>query len=128
VAIDRNGDVWAGSFNNGDLYHISGTMVDTTTSPPTCVVLNTINLASLGATNIYGVAADADGFVWTATSPTVRVDIASYATTAFPNPTHYGIAPDGMNRIWYGGWRGGGSIVRQFPPCPNKAQQAPQNT
>ncbi len=110
VAIDRNGDVWAGSFNNGDLYHISGTMVDSSTSPPTCVVLNRINLASLGGTNIYGLAADPEGYVWTATSPTIRVDIATYAAMAVPNPTHYGVAGDGMGRMWFGGWRGSGDV------------------
>ncbi|MBX3274101.1 MAG: hypothetical protein KF729_27795 [Sandaracinaceae bacterium] len=107
VAIDRRGDIWAGSWNNGDLYHISGTMVDTTTSPPTCVVLNRINVGR----NIYGLAADADGYVWTASSPqTVRVDIATYAQMPFNNPSYYGVAGDGMNRMWFGGWSGGGVV------------------
>ena len=106
VAIDRNGDIWAGSYNNGDLYHISGTMVDTTTTPPTCVVLNTINVGQ----NIYGLTADPDGYVWTSSSPTIRVDIATYAQTSFTNPSHYGISPDGANRVWFGGWRGGGTV------------------
>ncbi len=106
VAIDRNGDVWAGSYNNGDLYHISGTMVDTSTTPPTCVVLNVQNVGQ----TIYGLTADPDGYVWTSSSPTVRVDIATYGTTNFANPSHYGIAPDGTNRIWFGGWRGSGTV------------------
>ncbi|MEC7525795.1 MAG: MopE-related protein [Myxococcota bacterium] len=106
VAIDRNGDIWAGSYNNGDLYHISGTMVDTTTTPPTCVVLRTINVGQ----NIYGLTADPDGYVWTSSSPTIRVDIATYAQTSFTNPSHYGISPDGANRVWFGGWRGSGTV------------------
>ncbi|MEM9070815.1 MAG: MopE-related protein, partial [Myxococcota bacterium] len=107
VAIDGNGDIWAGSWNNGDLYHISGTDVDTTTSPPTCRIIRTINTG----VNIYGLTADPDGFVWTSSRPnTVRVNIADYSQTTFSNPTNYGIAPDGSNRIWLGGWIGSGNV------------------
>ncbi len=107
VAVDRNGDVWAGSFNNGDLFHISGTMVDSTTSPPTCVVLRTINTGQ----NIYGLAADPDGFVWTAgPTNTIRVNIADYTTTNFTNPSYYGVAADGRNQMWFGGLGGSGPI------------------
>lgn len=111
VAIDRNGDIWAGSYNNGDLYHISGTMVDDSTSPPTCVVLNQMNIPAAGDRNIYGLAADAEGFVWTASRPnSTRINIADYTTTAFTNPTFYGVAADGENRVWFGGWGGGGTV------------------
>ncbi|MEM9860601.1 MAG: MopE-related protein [Myxococcota bacterium] len=106
IALDRNGDIWAGSFNNGDLYHISGTMVDESTSPPTCVVLRQINVGE----QIYGLAADPDGFIWTASSPTVRVNIDTYASTTFTNPSHYGIASDARGNMWFAGWRGEGPV------------------
>ncbi|MBW2464034.1 MAG: hypothetical protein JRH11_20465, partial [Deltaproteobacteria bacterium] len=106
VAIDGAGNIWAGSFNNGDVYHISGTMVDTSTSPPTCVVLNVISTGQ----NVYGLAADPDGYVWTSSSPAIRINTTDYSMTTVTNPSHYGVAPDGANRIWYGGWRGTGTV------------------
>ena len=106
VAIDADGNIWAGSYNTGTLYHISGTEVDGSTSPPTCRVLRTVETGR----NIYGLTADPDGFVWTSSSPTVRVSVADYSMTTVTNPSHYGIAPDGMNRIWFGGWIGGANV------------------
>ncbi|MFK7985836.1 MAG: MopE-related protein [Sandaracinaceae bacterium] len=114
VAIDGNGDIWAGSNGGsppGRLYHISGTMVgpmdSCSTDPlPECVVLNTIETG----VNIYGLTADPDGFIWTASSPSIRINIADYSQTTFTHPSYYGIAPDRANRIWHGGWIGGANV------------------
>ena len=107
AAIDGLGNVWAGAYNTGHLWHISGTDVDSSTTPPTCRVIRELDTA----VNIYGLTVDPDGFVWTASSPTtIRINTADYSTTSVPNPSFYGIAPDGIGQVWFGGWSGGGSV------------------
>ena len=106
VAIDANGDVWAGTYNGQTLWHVSGTDVDNTQSPPRCVVKGSYPLG----VSIYGLTVDPNGNVWTASSPTVRFNIATSVAENFTNPWFYGIAPDGAGRVWFGGWSGGGNI------------------
>jgi streptogramin lyase len=106
VAIDAEGNVWAGAFNGRRVYRVSGTDVDRTTSPPTCRLLNTYDVP----VNVYGLAVDPDGFVWTASSPSIRIRISDGALTTVTNPTHYGIAADGEGRMWSGSWSGTGVL------------------
>lgn len=106
VAIDASGDVWAGTWNAATLYRVSGTNVDTSQSPPRCQILGSYPLG----VNIYGLTVDPSGNVWTSSSPTVRFNIATSTFETFPNPSYYGIAPDGVGRVWFGGWSGGGTI------------------
>lgn len=106
VAIDANGDVWAGTWNGQTLYRVSGTNVDNTQSPPRCQVLGSWAVG----VSIYGLTVDPNGNVWTASSPTVKFNIATSTWQSYTNPWFYGIAPDGAGRIWFGGWSGGGNI------------------
>jgi hypothetical protein len=101
VAIDADGNVWAGTWNDGRLVKISGSMVTGTGTAARCVILGTWSVGE----QIYGLAADGAGRVWTSSVPnTVRFDIATETSTTFPNPARYGIAPDAAGRIWFGDW------------------------
>jgi streptogramin lyase len=106
VAIDALGNVWAGTWNGQTIWHISGTDVDRSLSPPRCRVIATYRVG----VSIYGITVDPDGFVWTASSPTVRLDTRTGAWMTVPNPWFYGIAPDGAGHVWYGGWSAGGPV------------------
>ncbi len=106
VAIDAEGNVWAGAYNGRRVYRVSGTVVDTTTSPPTCQLMASYDVGQ----NVYGLAVDPDGYVWTSSTPAVRIRISDGMITTFTNPSHYGIAPDGAGRTWYGSWSGGGAM------------------
>ena len=106
LAIDGTGNVWAGTWNGQRLWQISGTDVDRTTSPPTCRVIAQYPVG----VSIYGVTVDPDGFVWTASSPAIRLNSRDGTWTTVANPSFYGVAPDAMNQVWYGGWNGGGTI------------------
>ena len=101
VAIDADGNVWAGTWNDGRMVKISGTLVDGTGLAARCRILGSWSVG----VNIYGLAADGAGRVWTSSDPrTVRFDIATETFTSFPNPARYGIAPDSAGRIWFGDW------------------------
>ena len=100
VAIDADGNVWAGTWNDGRIVKISGSIVDGSGTAARCRILGAW---SVGA-NIYGLAADGAGRIWTSSDPgvTIRFDIATEIPTTFPNPARYGIAPDAAGRIWFG--------------------------
>ena len=106
VAIDANGDVWAGTWNGQTLWHVDGTAVDNTQSPPRCLIKGSYPLG----VSIYGLTVDPNGNVWTASTPTIRFEIATTTWQSFANEWFYGIAPDGAGRVWFGGWSGGGNI------------------
>jgi streptogramin lyase len=106
VGIDGLGNVWAGTWNGQRIWKVSGTEVDTSVSPARCRVLATYDVG----VNIYGLTVDPDGYVWTASTPSVRLDTRTGAWTTVPNPWFYGIAPDGAGNIWLGGWSGSGPI------------------
>jgi streptogramin lyase len=114
AAIDAEGNVWAGEYNTGYVWKISGSLVDTSTSPPTCVVIRGDSATGVLATgvNIYGLAADGNGNVWTASGPpsTIRINTTTYAMTTITNPGHYGVAPAADGRVWFGGWSGGVNV------------------
>jgi hypothetical protein len=109
VAIDADGNVWAGTWNGQAVWKVHGSNVDMTQSPPRCQVLGNLPLG----VSIYGVAVDGRGFLWTASNPTkkVRVSNITLADTV-PNPSYYGIAIDKQNRVWFGGWNGNGNMHR----------------
>jgi streptogramin lyase len=106
VAIDAEGNVWAGAFNGRRVYRVSGTDVDTTTSPPTCRLMATYDVP----VNVYGLAVDPDGYVWTASTPAIRIRISDGMQTSATHPAYYGIAADGAGRTWSGSWSGGGAM------------------
>lgn len=106
LAIDADGNIWAGTWNGRQIWKISGTDVDRTVVPHRCRVLDTYDVG----VNIYGLTVDPDGYVWSASNPAVRIHAATGARTTFPNPWFYGIAPDGAGHIWYGGWSGSGPV------------------
>jgi len=106
VSIDAEGNVWAGAFNGRRVYRVSGTDIDTSTSPATCRLMASYDVG----VNVYGLSVDPDGHVWTASSPSVRIRIADGALTTVTNPGHYGVAADGSNRIWMGSWSGSGPL------------------
>ena len=60
LALDRNGQAWAGSYRDRTMYKISRTSVDDSVYPPRCKILGTV--PTLGRP--YGAAADASGNVW----------------------------------------------------------------
>jgi streptogramin lyase len=103
VAIDADGNVWAGAFDGREVFRVSGTEVDRTTSPPTCRLLSRHYVGF----NVYGLAVDPDGYVWTSSSPTIRVRVSDGAQTPISNSHYYGIAADGAGRMWFGGWNPG---------------------
>lgn len=106
VAIDADGNVWAGAYNGMRVYKISGT--ETMPGTPTrCRILASYDVG----VNVYGLAVDPDGYVWTSSLPTVRVRISDGTTTRFNHPSTYGIAADGAGNMWFGNYSGGGAIT-----------------
>ncbi|MCS6858346.1 MAG: hypothetical protein NZM37_11590, partial [Sandaracinaceae bacterium] len=107
VAIDADGNVWAGAWDGQRVFKVSGTEVDRSTSPPSCRLLATYNVG----VNVYGLAVDPDGWVWTASSPTtVRINTRTGEIQRISNPSFYGIAADGAGRMWLGGYIGSGPL------------------
>ena len=107
LAIDADGNIWAGTHTGRRVYKISGTDVDRTLVPHRCRVISNY---SVGVA-VYGLTVDPDGHVWTASSPeTVRIRISDGMQTRYANPWHYGIAPDAAGHIWFGGWGGSGPV------------------
>ena len=105
VAIDADGNVWAGAFNAMRVYKISGT--ETMPGSPTrCRILATYDVG----VNVYGLAVDPEGFVWTSSQPAVRIRIADGTLRSFPHASHYGIAADGIGNMWFGNHSGGGAV------------------
>jgi hypothetical protein len=70
--------------------------------------------------SVYGLAIDGRGFLWTASEPTKKIEIAS--NTVVDTVSHgsfYGIAIDASNRVWFGGWNGSGDMHRLDPEPPH---------
>ena len=92
------------------VWKVSGTIVDAG-DPPRCRILNPGGLAV--GTNVYGLAIDGRGFLWTASTPTVKVNVATVSIVdTVSHPSYYGIAIDKQNRVWFGGWSGAGTMHR----------------
>ncbi len=108
VAIDGDGNVWLGTYSGQTLYKVHGSnVVDSgCASPPCCQVLDTLNVG----VNVYGLAIDGNGKLWTASSPnTVKVDTATVQIErTVSHDRHYGIAIDQANDVWLGSWSGSG--------------------
>ena len=109
VAIDGDGNVWFGTYNGMTLHKVHGSDVNDTdcANPPCCRVLGTLNTG----VNIYGLAVDGNGHLWTASSPnSVKVDTATMQVQAtVPHNRHYGIAINRNNDVWLGSWSGSGA-------------------
>jgi hypothetical protein len=109
VAIDGDGNAWAGTWNGRSVYKVSGTQVDQAQSPPRCTILGSRNLG----VPIYGLAVDGRGFLWTASNPSKKVDTRTLSEVAsVAVGSYYGIAIDRQHRVWLGGWSGGGNMHR----------------
>jgi hypothetical protein len=115
VAIDADGNAWAGTWNGMTVWKVHGTSTHPAGAGavyptiPRCDILGSLNVG----VNIYGLAVDGAGSLWTSSSPTKKVDTTSITLVAtVPNPTYYGIAVDGSNRVWFGGYNGGGDMHR----------------
>ncbi|TPW08139.1 MAG: putative inner membrane protein translocase component YidC, partial [Acidimicrobiaceae bacterium] len=92
LAIDADGNIWAGTWNTTTIYKIDGRTVDATASPPRCPILGSWDLG----VNIYGLAVDGAGYVWTSSSPnSIRLAVADPVgdRRAIGNPWFYGISP-----------------------------------
>ncbi|MBX3246028.1 MAG: hypothetical protein KF901_02465 [Myxococcales bacterium] len=112
LAVDANGDVWAGTWNGQRVFKISGTIVDPAPPGvpfPVCRILGDWSAGH----QVYGLAADSDGYVWTAgPTRTSRFDIATGAGSSYASPRYYGVAADGEGNLWFGGWNGSGNVHR----------------
>ncbi|MBW1807037.1 MAG: hypothetical protein JRJ87_02500 [Deltaproteobacteria bacterium] len=119
VAIDGDGNVWFGTYSGQTLYKVHGSNVLPTgcVNPPCCEVLGTVNVG----VSVYGLAIDGNGFLWTASHPTtVKVNTVNMQIVdTISNPTHYGIAIDQNNDVWFGGWSGGGVVHKINGDAPN---------
>jgi sugar lactone lactonase YvrE len=116
VAIDAYGNVWAGSYNTGRIYNFDGAQIDASQNPPRCKLIRTVE----SGVNIYGMAIDGRGFLYTASAPnTVKVDVSNGSIVTKPaNPSFYGVAVDKNNNVWFGGWSGGGNVHRMLGDNP----------
>ncbi|MBI5529664.1 MAG: hypothetical protein HY897_25335 [Deltaproteobacteria bacterium] len=110
VAIDAEANVWVGTWNTESVYKIHPTNVDATQNPPRCQVINQWNVGA----NVYGLAIDGRGFLWTASTPqSVKFDVVKgQVVDKVDNPWYYGVAVDKQNNVWHGGLGGGGPVHR----------------
>lgn len=115
LAIDANGFVWAGTFNNPRLFKVDPDrleVVETFTSPVA----------------VYGIAPDADGLLWLASisasnafgcfdserlapcTPLGRIDLSNSDVVRHNGASNrlepYGIVVDFDGNIWAGNWQG----------------------
>jgi streptogramin lyase len=128
VAIDADGNVWAGTWEGQTLYQYSGSEVNATdcAAPPCCKLLRSIPIT----TNIYGLAVDGNGFLWSASGydfsdtigNTVKVDTRTGAVEYVSNPSWYGIAVSPVDgKIWYGSYWATGCVHSLLPTPPYTA-------
>ena len=112
MAIDADGNVWAGSYNGMSVHKIDGTVVDTTQNPPRRKILSPfpngvqLDAARRPAARLRrghrrhraAYTASPDGY-------TAQIDTkAMKGAQVHPNNTGDGIAIDKQNRVWFGGW------------------------
>ncbi|MSP62264.1 MAG: hypothetical protein EXR72_18425 [Myxococcales bacterium] len=98
VAIDADGNIWAGTYNGQTAWKLSGTDKDNQ-NPPRCKILGSVNVG----VPIYGLAVDGRGYLWTATSPTKKIDVKTIKLVDTVNHGNfYGVAIDKQNRVWFG--------------------------
>jgi streptogramin lyase len=111
VAIDADGNAWAGAYNGMSVWKVSGTIVDPASPYPKCRILGSVGVG----VHVYGLAVDGRGFVWAASPDGYVVKVNAATVTVIDtvaNPYSYGIAIDTKNRVWFGGWQGNGNMHR----------------
>jgi hypothetical protein len=138
LAIDMNGDVWAGLWQDMQIVKISGTLTDAGAPYPVCREL--LRIAAQGRP--YGAAGDAFGNVWFANNADwagigfpidanrqslLKVPIANPALAARIVPTvaasvggcfnTYGIAVDAAGQVWIGSYAC--ATVIRYSPATN---------
>ena len=120
LALDTNGDVWAGAWTDRKFYKFSGSEVDDTQDPPRCVL--EVELPVAGCP--YGAAVDSQGMLWLANNcawannfdPAVESiqAIDTHSNTVLPPkvaPTAltgcfstYGLTVDSLGRVLIGAY------------------------
>ena len=133
VTLDKDGNVWAGSWADKKMYKLSGTELDDTQTPPRCKIEAVVDVVG----RAYGAAGDAKGNVWVAYNDNwqsnfdpagqsiqqIDAATAEVVGTFVPPPSlngcyqNYGIAVDGEGRVLIGSYRCFG--VFRFTPGPN---------
>jgi hypothetical protein len=109
VAIDADGNVWAGTWIGQAVWKVHGSNVDMTQTPPRCQVLGSLALG----VPIYGLAVDGRGFLWTASNPSKKVRVSNITLVdTVAHSGYYGIAIDKQHRVWFGGWNGNVNMHR----------------
>jgi cysteine-rich repeat protein len=118
VGIDKDGNVWAGSYHQHKLFKFSGTEVDENQSPPRCKKLAEVGIPACP----YGAIGDGKGNLWVAgncnwasyfdiTIESVsRIDVATNTVVGTYNAPPsvagcfavYGITVDGQGRVIIG--------------------------
>ena len=113
VAIDGDGNVWAGTWNTTRVWKVDGRAVDSTLSPPRCQILTPGGI-NVGVP-IYGLAVDGSGYLWSCSpgSPvrSIRMDTRAHTYELVQINACYGIAVSPRDgRIWFGSYHGTGCV------------------
>jgi streptogramin lyase len=118
VSIDKNGNVWAGSWYNSQMYVFSGKEVEPSSDFPRCKLITIVNIGC----RPYGAAGDKQGYIWVACNSdwsnsfnwaqqsVTSININTYEVNHYVPPPDfgcfntYGITVDGDRNIWIGGY------------------------
>ncbi|MCX7944061.1 MAG: MopE-related protein [Deltaproteobacteria bacterium] len=118
ISIDKNGNVWVGSWYNSQMYVFSGKDVELSPDFPKCKL---INIVSIGC-RPYGAAGDKQGYIWVACNSDwsnsfnwqqqsiVSINVNNYEVRHYVPPQNfncfntYGITVDGDRNVWIGGF------------------------
>jgi len=118
VSIDKNGDVWAGSWFNSQMYVFSGKEVEPSPDFPRCKLKTIVNIGC----RPYGAAGDKQGYIWVACNSdwsnsfdpsrqsVTSINTSTYEVQHYVPPSNfgcfntYGITVDGDRNIWVGGY------------------------
>ncbi|MGC8928843.1 MAG: hypothetical protein ACP5QK_13105, partial [Myxococcota bacterium] len=118
VSIDKNGNVWAGSWFNSQMYVFSGKEVEPANDYPRCKLITVVNIGC----RPYGAAGDKQGYIWVACNSdwsnsfnwvqqsVTSINVNTYEVNHYVPPTDfgcfntYGITVDGDRNVWIGGY------------------------
>jgi streptogramin lyase len=128
VAIDGDGNIWAGTWNTQRAWKVHGSNVDRTVSPPRCEILTPGGI-SVGVP-IYGLAVDGSGYLWSCSpsSPvrSIRLDTRTHAFELVTINACYGVAVSPVDgRVWFGSYHGTGCVNAVLPVPPYTRYNTP---